>query len=79
VRRLLREEEPRDAREARGALKALAEASGGLDYYPKDPAEMERVTPQITHETAINICWLTRPRIRHWARLNWPGATHVTL
>jgi Ca-activated chloride channel homolog len=47
---LLSEEEPRDARDARRALKALAEASGGLDYYPKDLAEVERVTPQIAHE-----------------------------
>jgi Ca-activated chloride channel homolog len=47
---LLSEEAPRDARDARGALKVLAEASGGLDYYPKDLAEVERVTPQIAHE-----------------------------
>jgi Ca-activated chloride channel homolog len=47
---LLSEEAPRDARDARGALKALAEASGGLDYYPKDLAEVERITPQIAHE-----------------------------
>jgi Ca-activated chloride channel homolog len=47
---LLSEEEPREARAARRALKALSEASGGLDYYPKDLAEVERVTPQIAHE-----------------------------
>jgi Ca-activated chloride channel homolog len=47
---LLSEEEPREARSARRALKALSEASGGLDYYPKDLAEVERVTPQIAHE-----------------------------
>ncbi|HEY6345902.1 MAG TPA: VWA domain-containing protein [Bryobacteraceae bacterium] len=47
---LLSEEEPRYARDAHGALKALAEASGGLDYYPKDLAEVQRVTPQIAHE-----------------------------
>jgi Ca-activated chloride channel homolog len=47
---LLSEEEPREARSAKRALKALTEASGGLDYYPKDLAEVERVTPQIAHE-----------------------------
>ncbi|HEY7336152.1 MAG TPA: VWA domain-containing protein [Bryobacteraceae bacterium] len=47
---LLSEEEPREARSAKRALKALAEASGGLDYYPKDLAEVERITPQIAHE-----------------------------
>jgi len=31
-------------------LKSLAEASGGLDYYPKDLSEVERITPQIAHE-----------------------------
>jgi len=33
-----------------GALKALAEASGGLDYYPKDLAEVDRITPEVAHE-----------------------------
>ena len=47
---LLSEEEPREARSAKRALKALAEASGGLDYYPKDLAEVERITPQVAHE-----------------------------
>src|SRR5262249_23218488 len=43
-------EEPREARAAKRALKALAEASGGLDYYPKDLPEVEQVTPEIAHE-----------------------------
>jgi Ca-activated chloride channel homolog len=47
---LLSEEEPREARSAKRALKELSEVSGGLDYYPKDLAEVERVTPQIAHE-----------------------------
>ena len=47
---LLSEEEPREARSARRALRALAEASGGMDYYPKDLAEVERITPQVAHE-----------------------------
>ncbi len=47
---LLSEEDPRDARKAKRALKALTEASGGLEYYPKDLPEVEKVTPQIAHE-----------------------------
>jgi VWFA-related protein len=47
---LLSEEEPREARQAKRALKALAENSGALDYYPKDLAEVDRITPQIAHE-----------------------------
>lgn len=47
---LLNEEEPREARKAKRALKDLADASGGLDYYPKDLAEVERITPQVAHE-----------------------------
>jgi Ca-activated chloride channel family protein len=47
---LLSEEEPREAGKAKRALKALAQASGGLDYYPKDLAEVDRITPQIAHE-----------------------------
>ena len=47
---LLNEEEPSDARAARRALKELAEASGGQDYYPKDLAEVEKITPEVAHE-----------------------------
>ena len=47
---LLSAEEPREARAAKRALKALAEASGGLEYYPKDVTEVEKITPQIAHE-----------------------------
>jgi Ca-activated chloride channel family protein len=47
---LLNEEEKREATKARRALKALAEASGGMDYYPKDLPEIDKVTPQIAHE-----------------------------
>ena len=31
-------------------MKELAEASGGQDYYPKDVAEVEQITPQVAHE-----------------------------
>jgi VWFA-related protein len=47
---LLADEEPREGRAAKRALKALAEASGGLDYYPKTLAEVESITPQIARE-----------------------------
>ncbi len=47
---LLSEEEPRDARQAKKALKLLTGNSGGLDYYPKDVTEIDKVTPQIAHE-----------------------------
>ncbi len=47
---LLTEETPKDAHAAKRALKALAEASGGLDYYPKELADVETITPQIANE-----------------------------
>lgn len=47
---LLNEEEPSEARSARRALKELAEATGGQDYYPKDLTEVEQITPQVAHE-----------------------------
>jgi Ca-activated chloride channel homolog len=47
---LLNEEEPDEAKKAKRALRALAEASGGFDYYPKDLAAVKALTPQIAHE-----------------------------
>jgi len=47
---LLSEEEKREASKAKRALKALAESSGATDYYPKDLAEVDKITPQIAHE-----------------------------
>jgi Ca-activated chloride channel family protein len=47
---LLEQEIPGEARAAKRALKNLSEASGGLDYYPKSLAEVERITPQIAKE-----------------------------
>lgn len=47
---LLSEEEARDARAARKALKALTEASGGLDYYPKSLGDVEEITPRVARE-----------------------------
>ncbi|MCU1339873.1 MAG: hypothetical protein JWO19_5454 [Bryobacterales bacterium] len=47
---LLNEEEAREARSAKRALKALAEASGGLDYYPKSLGDVQEITPRVAHE-----------------------------
>jgi Ca-activated chloride channel family protein len=47
---LLSEEDAREARAAKRALNSLAEVSGGFTYYPKDVAEVERITPEIAHE-----------------------------
>ena len=47
---LLNEEEGGDAKKARRALKELAAATGGMDYYPRDLAEVDRITPQVAQE-----------------------------
>lgn len=47
---LLSDEDGADKRNARKALKTLAEASGGHDYYPKNLSEVQKVTPQIAQE-----------------------------
>jgi Ca-activated chloride channel family protein len=47
---LLNEEEPREASKAKRALKSLAGASGGMVYFPKDPADVDKITPQVARE-----------------------------
>jgi len=47
---ILSDEEPREAKKARRALHDLAIASGGMDYYPKDLEEVDRITPEVAHE-----------------------------
>jgi len=47
---LLSEEDAHDRNSAKHALKELAEASGGQDYYPKDLAEVDKITPEVAHE-----------------------------
>lgn len=47
---LLNEEEAGEAKSAKKALKALADASGGLDYYPKSVSDVEEITPRVAHE-----------------------------
>jgi Ca-activated chloride channel homolog len=47
---LLNEEEAGQAKAAKKSLKALADASGGLDYYPKSTSDVEEITPRVAHE-----------------------------
>jgi Ca-activated chloride channel homolog len=47
---LLDDEVPRRAKNAKRALKELAELSGGQDFYPKTLAEVEQITPRVAHE-----------------------------
>jgi Ca-activated chloride channel homolog len=42
--------DPRPAEAARAALAQLAEASGGLDFYPRDLAEVESTSHEIANE-----------------------------
>lgn len=47
---LLNEEEAREARAAKKALKTLSDASGGMDYYPKSVSDIQEITPRVAHE-----------------------------
>jgi VWFA-related protein len=47
---LLGDETPREAERAKRALDALAHATGGQVYYPKDVGEIDQIAPQIAHE-----------------------------
>lgn len=47
---ILSEEEKRAAKRARRALDAVAKATGGLAYYPKDLGEVEDITKRIAQE-----------------------------
>jgi VWFA-related protein len=47
---LLNEEEAREARSAKKALKTLVDASGGMDYYPKSTSDVQEITPRVAHE-----------------------------
>lgn len=46
---LLSEEQPEEARRAEQALNALAEATGGEAFFPKDVSEVERIAHQVAH------------------------------
>jgi Ca-activated chloride channel family protein len=47
---LLADEMPREAEKAKRALDAVARATGGQTYYPKDVSEIDRIAPQIARE-----------------------------
>jgi Ca-activated chloride channel homolog len=46
---LLSEEERREAKRAERALNALADATGGESFFPKDLTEVERIAHQVAH------------------------------
>jgi Ca-activated chloride channel family protein len=47
---LFSDETPHEAAKAKRALDALAHATGGQVYYPRDVSEIDRIAPQIAHE-----------------------------
>jgi Ca-activated chloride channel homolog len=47
---LLSEEERREAKRAKRALEALADATGAEVYFPKDLAEVDRIAHQVAHD-----------------------------
>jgi VWFA-related protein len=47
---LLSEDDPRQVGPSKLALRQLAEASGGLDYYPTDLAEVESMSSEIANQ-----------------------------
>jgi len=47
---LLAEEDPHAAREAKRALNSLADATGGVAFFPKEVAEVDRIAHQVAHD-----------------------------
>ena len=47
---LLSDEERHEARKAKRVLNTLTSASGGMSYYPKELADVDRITLQVAHE-----------------------------
>jgi VWFA-related protein len=47
---ILAEEEPRESKKAKRALKAITEATGGMVYYPKDVSEVDKLALQVAHD-----------------------------
>lgn len=47
---VLSEEEKREAKRASRALNAIAEASGGAAYYPKELGDVEKICVQVAHD-----------------------------
>jgi VWFA-related protein len=61
---LLSEEERGEARRARRALDTLTTASGGLAYYPKDVAEVEKLALQVAHEIRNQYILAYTPKVQ---------------
>lgn len=61
---LLSEEDRAEARRARRALDALTTASGGLAYYPKELAEVEKIALQVAHEIRNQYILAYTPKIQ---------------
>jgi len=47
---ILSEEEPRESKKAKRALKAITDATGAMVFYPKDLTEVEKLALQVAHE-----------------------------
>ena len=47
---LLSDEERREAKRAQKAMEALAEATGGETFFPRDVSEVERIANQVAHD-----------------------------
>ena len=47
---LLSEEERREANRAKRALASLAEATGGVAFFPKDASDVDRIAHQVAHD-----------------------------
>ena len=47
---LLSEEERREAKRAKRALEALAEATGGETFFPKELSEVDRIAHQVARD-----------------------------
>jgi len=47
---LLAEEDPHAAREAKRALNSLADATGGVAFFPKDVTEVDKIAHQVAHD-----------------------------
>ncbi len=47
---ILEEEERREAKKAKSAIEKIATATGGLYYFPKELAEVERISLEVAHD-----------------------------
>ena len=63
---LLNEEEKREARQAKRALDALTQATGGLSYYPKELADVNAICLQVAHEIRNQYILAYSPNTQVW-------------